>query len=80
MLALFGFALAVPARALAAMFLMFALSVFTLLSGPRIRLIHWLAAVGLVLACLLPNHFSLFAYIIGITCFMKVGQGWMVRL
>jgi hypothetical protein len=55
MLALFGFALADPTRALAAMFLMFALSVFALLSGPRIRLIHWLAAAGLLVACLLPD-------------------------
>jgi len=79
MLALFGFALADPARALAAMFLMFSLSVFTLLSGPRIRLIHWLAAAGLVAACFLSDHFSLLAYIIGIACFVKAGQGLAVR-
>jgi hypothetical protein len=75
MLASFGFALADPARALAAMFLMFALSVLALLSGPRIRFIHWLVAVGFLIACLLPDYFSLFAYIIGIACFAKAGQG-----
>jgi hypothetical protein len=79
MLALFGFGLADPARALAAMFLMFALSVFTLLSGPRIRLIHWLAAMGLLAACFLSDRFSLLAYIIGIACFVKAGQGLAVR-
>jgi hypothetical protein len=79
MLALFGFALADPARALAAMFLMFALSVLALLSGPRVRLIHWLAAVGLLVACLLLDYFSLLAYIIGIACFVKAGQGLAVR-
>jgi hypothetical protein len=79
MLALFGFALADPARALAAMFLMFALSLLALLSGPRIRLVHWLAAIGLLAACFLPDRFSLLAYIIGITCFAKAGQGLAVR-
>lgn len=79
MLALFGFALADPARALAAMFLMFALGVFALLPGPRIRLIHWLAAAGLLAACFLPDRFSLLAYIIGIAYFVKTGQGLAVR-
>jgi hypothetical protein len=80
MLALFGFALADPARTLAAMFLMFSLSVFTLLSGPRVRLIHWLAAAGLLVACFLTDRFSLLVYIIGIVCFVKEGQGLAVRL
>lgn len=79
MLALFGFALADPARALAAMFLMFALSVLALLPGPRIRLIHWLAAAGLLAACFLPDRFSLLTYIIGIACFVKAGQGLVAR-
>jgi hypothetical protein len=79
MLALFGFAMADPARVLAAMFLMFALSVFTLLSGPRVRLIHWLAVAGLLVVCFLPDRFSLLAYIIGIMCFVRAGQGLAVR-
>jgi hypothetical protein len=79
MLALFGFALADPARALAAMFLMFSFSLVALFSGPRIRLIHWLAAAGLLIACFLPDRFSLLAYVIGIACFVKAGQGFLVR-
>lgn len=79
MLALFGFALADPARALDAMFLMFSLSAFKLLSGPRIRLIHWLAAAGLLTACFLPDRFSVLSYIIGIALFLKTGQGLAVR-
>jgi hypothetical protein len=70
----FGFALGDPTRALAAMFLMFALCIFTVLSGPRIRLVHWFVALGLLLACLLPDRFSLLAYILGIACFVKAGQ------
>ena len=76
----FGFALADPARALAAMFLMFALSVLAMLSGPRIRLIHWLAAAGFLVACFLPGYFSILAYLFGIACFIKAGQGLAVRL
>jgi hypothetical protein len=79
MLAPFGFALADPARALAAMFLMSSLSLLGMLCGPRIRLVHWLAAAGLLIACFLPDRFSLLAYIIGIACFVKAGQGLSAR-
>jgi hypothetical protein len=75
----FGFALCDPTRALAAMFLMFALCVFTAMSGPRVRLVHWLVALGFLLACLLPDRFSLFAYILGIACFVKAGQDVVAR-
>jgi hypothetical protein len=71
----FGFALAQPERALAAMFLMFSLSGLTWFLPRRVRLIHWLIALGLLLACLLPNDFSLLAYLLGIACFTKLGQG-----
>lgn len=74
----FGFALTDPAWALAAMFLMFALSVHLLLCGVplnRVRLIHWLAAAGLLLACVLPDRFSIIAYLVGIACFASAGQG-----
>ena len=74
LLAPFGFALAEPSRALAAMFLLFALGVLMWVSERRVRLIHWLVALGLLLACLLPNHFSLLAYLLGIACFVKAGQ------
>jgi hypothetical protein len=75
LLAPFGFALVQPDRALAAMFLMFSLSILTWFGDKRVRLIHWLIALGLLLACLLPDHFSLLAYVIGIACFAKAGQG-----
>jgi hypothetical protein len=75
----FGFGLNEPSRALAAMFLMLGLSVFIsqrALAGRRgIRWMHWLAGVALIIACLLPNHFSLLAYLVGITCFVSAGQG-----
>jgi hypothetical protein len=72
---LFGFALAVPERALAAMFLMFSLSLLVWFGPRRVRLIHWLVALGLLLACVLPYYFSLLAYVLGIACFAKAGQG-----
>ena len=71
----FGFALAAPERALAAMFLMFALSILTWFGPRRVRLIHWLVALGLLLACLLPDYFSLLSYLLGIACISKAGQG-----
>jgi hypothetical protein len=71
----FGFALAAPERALAAMFLMFALSILAWLGPRRVRLIHWLVALGLLLACFLPDYFSLLSYVVGIACFAKAGQG-----
>ena len=74
LLAPFGFALAQPQRALAAMFLLFALGILGWVGGPRVRLIHWLIAAGLMIACLLPDRFSLLAYLLGIACFVKAGQ------
>ena len=74
LLAPFGFALAQPERALAAMFLLFALGILGWAAGQRVRLIHWLIAVGLLVACLLPDRFSLLAYVLGIACFVKAGQ------
>jgi len=75
----FGFGLNDPSRVLAAMFLMLGLSVFTsqrALAGRRgIRWMHWLAGLALVIACLLPDHFSLLAYLVGIACFASAGQG-----
>src|SRR5437016_843107 len=44
----FGFALADPSRALAAMFLMFALSVMTLLAKGHVSVVTWLTAAGLL--------------------------------
>lgn len=72
---LFGFGLAEPARALAAMFLMFALTVLLLLGGAGVAAVIWLSVAAFLLACLLPSSFSLLAYIIGILAFIAAGQG-----
>ncbi|HEY0266382.1 MAG TPA: hypothetical protein VGC16_06495 [Rhizomicrobium sp.] len=73
----FGFALDDPARALAAMFLIFALAVFLVLRGerPNVSPVIWGAAAVLLLACILPDRFSLLSYLIGVTCFVAAGQG-----
>lgn len=75
MLLPFGFALADPSRALAAMFLTFALAVLTVLGKAHVSAVTWLVAGALLLACLLPDYFSLLAYLIGVTAFVAVGQG-----
>jgi len=74
MLVPFGFALAAPQRALAAMFLLFSLGVLMWVSDRRVRLVHWLTATGLLIATILPDDFSLIAYLVGIACFVKAGQ------
>lgn len=75
---LFGFALAEPSRALAAMFLMFALTVMTVLGdGARksVVAVIWVVVTAFLLACFLPSSFSLLAYLIGILAFIVAGQG-----
>ena len=79
LLAPFGFALAQPERALAAMFLLFALGTLGWAAGQRVRLIHWLIAAGILVACLLPDRFSFLAYLLGIACFVKAGQVMAAR-
>jgi hypothetical protein len=75
----FGFGLDDPSRALAAMFLLLGLSVFTsqraLAGRTGIRWLHGLAGIALVIACLLPDRFSILAYLVGIACFVSAGQG-----
>ena len=71
----FGFGLADGSRALAAMFLMLALTVLTVLRGGNVSTVTWLVAAGLLLAALLPDRFSLLAYLIGIMVFVAAGQG-----
>ena len=75
----FGFGLDDPSRALAAMFLMLGLAVFTsqraLAGRTGIRWMHWLAGAAAILACLLPDYFSILAYLVGIACFASAGQG-----
>jgi hypothetical protein len=69
----FGFAIAAPERALAAMFLMLALSVLTVLGRGYVSLVTWLVAAGFLVACIFPNYFSLLAYIIGVMVFIAAG-------
>jgi hypothetical protein len=71
----FGFGLADPPRALAAMFLMFAMTVLTIVAKPYVAVVIWPIAAAMLLVCIFPDYFSLSAYLIGITCFVAVGQG-----
>ncbi|OAI44247.1 hypothetical protein AYO42_05050 [Rhizomicrobium sp. SCGC AG-212-E05] len=71
----FGFALAEPGRALAAMFLMFALSVFTVLGRGHVSVVTWLVAASFLVACIFPDHFSLLTYVVGVMVFIAAGQG-----
>jgi hypothetical protein len=72
---LFGFGLAEPDRALAAMFAMFALTVMTLLGGGLVGAVTWLTGAVFLLACFLPSSFSLLVYLIGVLAFIAAGQG-----
>ena len=71
----FGFAIAAPESALAAMFLMLALSVLTVLGRGYVSLVTWLVAATFLLVCIFPSYFSLLAYIIGVMVFIAAGQG-----
>jgi hypothetical protein len=71
----FGFALAEPDRALAAMFAMFALTVLTILDKAHVSVVTWLTAAGFLAACIFPDRFSLLAYTIGVIAFIAAGQG-----
>ena len=73
----FGFAIAAPERALASMFLMLALSVLTVLGRGYVSLVTWLVAGSFLLACILPNYFSIFSYSAGIMVFIAAGQSAM---
>lgn len=72
---LFGFGLAQPERALAAMFAMFALTVMILLGGSLVVAVTWLTVAAFLSTCFLPSNFSLLAYGIGILAFIAAGQG-----
>ena len=73
----FGFAIAEPSRALSAMFLMLALSVLAVLGRGHVSLVTWLVAGGFLLACILPNYFSIFSYSTGIIVFIAAGRSAM---
>ncbi|MEY4965812.1 MAG: hypothetical protein RL274_1395 [Pseudomonadota bacterium] len=71
----FGFALAEPDRALAAMFAMFALTVVTILGRTHVSVVTWLTAAAFLAACIFPDHFSLLVYAVGVMAFIAAGQG-----
>ena len=71
----FGFGLADPAQALAAMFVTFALAVLTVLRKGSVSVVHGGAAVAFLIVSVFPDRFSLLAYGIGIAAFVAAGQG-----
>jgi hypothetical protein len=71
----FGFGLAEPGRALAAMFVMFALSVLTILGRAHVSVVTWLITAAFLVACIFPDRFSLLAYAVGVMAFITAGQG-----
>ena len=70
----FGFAMAAPDRALAAMFAMFALTVLTILGKAHVFIVTWLTTAAFLAACIFPDCFSIFTYTIGIIAFIFTGQ------
>jgi hypothetical protein len=69
----FAFALADPARAVAACFLLFGF--VAVAAVRRLEVVEqFAAAIVLALACLMPSWFSLIAYGLGIVCFAVAGM------
>lgn len=75
----FGFALAMPTRALAAMFLLLGFAVWAIAGQARPGWLILLATCGYGAALLLPSYFSLFAYLIGVMTFVLAGEGAVRR-
>jgi len=71
----FGFALADPSRALAAMFLMLGFAVWAIAGQARPGWFILLSTLGYALALLLPSYFSLLSYLIGIAAFVMAWEG-----
>lgn len=73
----FAFALAMPERALAAMFLMLGLVAWTG-AGTATNESELVGRTELflayVLACIFPDRFSVIAYVVGVLCFISAGQ------
>ena len=57
------------------MFVMFALTVMTVLGRGHVSVVTWLVTAAFLIACIFPNYFSLLAYIIGSIAFIAAGQG-----
>ncbi|MEJ0025872.1 MAG: CDP-alcohol phosphatidyltransferase family protein [Rhizomicrobium sp.] len=78
----FAFALAAPDRALAAMFLMLGLVARTAALAGTLAAAPWAPVligktelfVAFALACLLPDWFSIIAYLVGTLCFVAAGS------
>jgi len=75
----FGFALAMPERALAAMFLMLGLSVWAIAGQARPGWLILLSTLGYAIALLFPYYFSPLAYLIGVMSFVLAGEGVVRR-
>ena len=73
----FGFALADPTRALAALLLVTGLAVLVGLKaavGDGVHTIKLAIITAYSTACLFPNWFSVIAYLSGIACFILAGS------
>ncbi|MEI9992120.1 MAG: CDP-alcohol phosphatidyltransferase family protein [Rhizomicrobium sp.] len=78
----FAFALAEPDRALAAMFLMLGLVARTATLAGTFAVTPWAPSLigktelflAFALACLLPDRFSIIAYLVGTLCFVAAGS------
>ena len=75
----FGFALAEPGRALAAMFLMLGFAVWAIAGQARPGWIILLSTLAYLAALLLPHYFSPLAYLIGVAVFVFAGEGVVRR-
>jgi hypothetical protein len=75
----FGFALAMPERALAAMFLMLGFAVWAIAGQARPGWLILLSTLGYGIALLFPYCFSPLAYLIGVAAFVLAGEGVVRR-
>lgn len=77
----FAFALHDPSRSLAAMFLVVALAIWVSQqpSGSSVGNAKIGVGAAYIAAFLLPDYFSLLAYLVGVTCFVLAGQGVVRR-
>ncbi len=77
----FGFALADPAVALAAVLMMFGLSAVAMsaLKFGRGWVAHTELSIAFAVACLVPDHFAIVAYVTSVLCFVSAGVQIGVR-
>jgi hypothetical protein len=71
----FAFALAEPARALAAMFLMLGLAVWTVMGQARPGWLILVTTLAYLVAAAFPYCFSPLAYVVGVACFVLAEEG-----